>query len=58
MAKRDRETEERAFKILQCKYGLAEPLEHNKGIEAGEADGKPDFVVDHDGEKLGIEIQL
>jgi hypothetical protein len=56
MAKRDREAEERAFKILWRECGLAEPLEHNRGTEAGEGNGKPDFVVDHNGERLGVEI--
>jgi len=56
MSKRDRETEERVFGILQRTYGLMGNFVHNRGTEPGEGNGEPDFTVDHDGGRLGVEI--
>jgi len=56
MGRRDRDTEQRAFAILQHKYRLVGPFVHNKGTGIGEDNGKPDFVGSHDGTILGIEV--
>jgi hypothetical protein len=56
MSKKDRETEERVFRMLQHRCGLTGQFQHNPGTEPGEESGKPDFVVDHDGGRLGVEM--
>ena len=51
----DRENEKEVFEILEDHFQLTDEFVHNPGNRPGDQ-GKPDFVVDFNGEKLGIEI--